>query len=50
MPGAVGTSSKQVPVTLKNWIYNPVPDRKLGERIIDEMKTFTEVLGYLYKN
>ena len=50
MPGAVGVSSKEVPMTLKDWMGNPVPDRKLGERILDEMKTYTEVLGYLYKD
>ena len=49
MPKALGRPPKNVPKVLRNWIENPVPDRNLGEKILDEMKRYTDILGYLYK-
>ena len=49
MPRALGCPPQNVPKVLRNWIENPVPDRKLGEKILDEMKTYMDILGYLYE-
>ena len=48
MPSAARIFPKKTPETLKKWIENPVPDRKLGERIVEEMGSYTDVLKYLF--
>ena len=37
---------EEVPGELLSWIENPVPDRELGSRIIDEMKSKWIMLQY----
>ena len=32
--------------TISNWIMDPVPTRQLGERIVDELATFTSILEW----
>ena len=44
MPEAAKTLPKRIPENLKSWIQNPVPDRKLGEKIIKEMSNHTQLL------
>ena len=48
MPAAARILPRGVPVALKRWIENPVPDRKLGDKIVDEMRNYTSMLKYLY--
>ena len=37
---------EQIPRVLENWIENPLPDRRLGERIIEELKRKYQILEY----
>ena len=36
----------RVPRTLLRWLKNPVPDDKLGHKLLEEMKHYTNLLSY----
>ena len=40
------TDPKWVPRVLLRWIMNPTPDLELGEKILAEMASYTEVLHW----
>ena len=48
MPGAESLP-RPVPRALLAWMEDPVPDRELGGRILEEMSKTTELLGYTTK-
>ena len=45
MPGAEA-QPRVVPSTLLAWMEDPVPDRELGGRILEEMSQSVELMGY----
>ena len=38
------TDPEFIPITLRKWLNNPIPDMKLGGKILQEMSSYTEVL------
>ena len=40
---------RRAPTALINWVKEPVPDRDLGLKVLDEMSSSTALLGYSRK-
>jgi hypothetical protein len=49
MPEAADSVPRMVPRALLQWMQDPRPDRELGDSILTEMSSYTELLGYSHK-